>query len=116
VLARTKPVSVDLAKQPLFLRGTMSYWGTDHLMVRKDAYYQVRINLPAGTHSFKLGSANWGVDLGVAHVDSEVKIGQAVNLIPAGGNLSLSLTRTTPVMFVVAATGAGIKLRLTQVD
>lgn len=80
----------------MFLRGTMNDWQpTLALKPLSHGLWQVTFSLPAGTHEFKIGDAQWAeVDLGSA-APAPVPLGAWQPLSARGGHLVLAPQRPT---------------------
>jgi CubicO group peptidase (beta-lactamase class C family) len=97
----TQPLP-SVAAQPLYLRGSMNDWGQRHALgVGSDGLLRLGIELPAGTHSFKIASADWATfDWGGAG-EAPLATRGDLPLADLGNNLSLSLAKPARCEFAV---------------
>ncbi|HZX29228.1 MAG TPA: alpha/beta hydrolase-fold protein [Telluria sp.] len=86
--------------EPFYLRGSVNNWGTANAFRRIDAlHYRAELDLNAGTHELKVGSADFqSIDFGAAPADP--KLDAAPVVLQAGGaNLVLSLDAPARLQF-----------------
>ncbi len=97
----TEPLP-SVAAQPLYLRGSMNAWGQDHpLTLANDGLLRLSLALPAGSHSFKIASADWArFDWG-GEGDARLAARGEAPLVQGGNNLSLMLTQPARCEFTV---------------
>lgn len=103
--ARSAVPLPTLAAQPVFLRGSMNRWSTEHRMsAGADGVHRVAIDLAAGAHEFKVASADWAtIDLGGGGAQTAPlrQGGGSVLLAGQGRNIGLQLERASRCEFSV---------------
>jgi len=73
----------------VFVRGGMNGWGeVDAFSYVGDGVYSARVTVSAGTHEFKVASADWStVDFGAKSGEQDLQFGVAQSLNRSGANL-----------------------------
>lgn len=89
----------------VFVRGGMNGWGeVDAFSYAGAGVYTARITLAAGSHEFKVASADWStVDFGAKSGEQDVQFGKAQTLSRSGANLKANFNAGTYV-FTLDAT------------
>ncbi len=93
----------SLTAQPVYLRGSMNRWSTDHVLtVGADGLHRTAVDLAAGPHEFKVASADWAtIDLGAATPGAALPGRGSLVLAGAGRNIALRLERASRCEFSV---------------
>lgn len=102
------PPAAAFARVPFYLRGSMNGWGLEHrLQAREPGVYETRVELDAGQHSFKIGSADWNdIDLGARFDEAATHAAAPKPLEAKGGNLTLDVPRRATYVFRLNVSGA----------
>ncbi|WP_017446651.1 alpha-1,6-glucosidase domain-containing protein [Gayadomonas joobiniege] len=102
----------------VYLRGDMNSWSTDNPMVYQGGrVYTASMTLDADTYNFKVADADWGgqgVNFGAESADEASVELATVEYLTAGSqdNLSLTLTETTEVIFILDMSNLEPKLKV----
>lgn len=93
----------SLTAQPVYLRGSMNRWSTDHrLTLGVDGLHRTVVDLGAGTHEFKVASEDWAaIDLGAATPGTALPGSGSMVLTGAGRNIALLLEKASRCEFSV---------------
>ncbi len=89
----------------VFVRGGMNGWGeVDAFSYEGSGVYTARVTVSAGTHEFKVASADWStVDFGAKSGEQEVQFGVAQTLNRQGANLKANFNAGTYVFTLDAS-------------
>ena len=93
----------------VLLRGDMNGWGASTAFEDKgEGRYFVEYELAVGTYGFKIASEDWStVDLGAGDTD-QVYVDTPVDLVAAGGNLTLNIDTEGTYAFMLDASDASM--------
>ncbi len=107
-LQRVAPALAEPATTVPLLRGSFNAWGTQHVFASAGrGQWSLLIDLPAGTASFKLASADWSaLNLGAALAAGSMASGQGSRLVPMGDNLVLEVPAAATYRFDIDASDA----------
>ncbi|NDC36917.1 MAG: hypothetical protein EBZ48_02570 [Proteobacteria bacterium] len=96
--------SVGPVGAAVYLRGTFNNWDLSMPMEYSEKYgYLATLNLPAGSHTFKLADATWTMaDFGTAL--PHFAFGEPFPVIWRGANIPLHLEKPTSVIFALEVT------------
>ncbi len=92
-----------LTAQPVYLRGSMNQWSTQHLLRRTDdGLHRVTMELPKGSHELKVASEDWRtIDLGQDDQTTPLTGQNAIGLVATGANITLTLKQPSRCEFAV---------------
>jgi len=91
----------------IYVRGTMTEWGTTHPMVYDGAgIYSISFEVPAGTHEFKVAEANWSSP-NLGSNGGSINVGESLTLQQGAGNILLSVSQSQTLRFEVDASDTG---------
>ncbi|MCW3172263.1 pullulanase-type alpha-1,6-glucosidase [Shewanella subflava] len=85
----------------VFVRGGMNGWGeANELVYLGGSVYQTQISVNAGTHEFKVASADWStVDYGSGETDTSVTLAEPKLLAVKGSNLKVTFDSDSEYTF-----------------
>jgi len=109
-LARTAAPAAQLGATPLFLRGSMNDWSTQHALTPvSDGVFAIEMPLVPGDWEFKIASDDWtSVDLGVAGGTPAInQDATAIKLLSRGANIRVSVRDSGLYRFTLTSAANG---------
>ena len=97
------PSAQALAKQPIYLRGSMNGWGTQNPLAATDAgQYSTKLALVPGNYQFKVASEDWrAIELGGDKANEVIAPGAEQTLYEAGEDIALEVKQAASYSFTV---------------